>query len=149
VRSGQIAGSPLFSATAPPREGLVPDPVSTLGGIRKCCTDIFRLQRWVTANRVQKEFRVVITLDLDFAHIQAYPPGYYAGIVGLRSKTQGKATVVGYVRNLIGILQHRSPSRELWIVQRDRVRFAREGGTTCVMPTYQGTATRPRESSSG
>lgn len=77
----------------------------------------------VVANRVQQESRILVTLDLDFANIQAYPPDRYPGIVVLRSKTQDTATVVEYVRKLIAILQHRSPSRELWIVQHDRVRF--------------------------
>ena len=70
---------------------------------------------------------MLITLDLDFANIQAYPPGHYAGIVVLRPKTQDRATVVAYVRKLTAVLQRRSPSGELWIVQRDRVRFRQSG----------------------
>lgn len=75
------------------------------------------------ASRVQKEARVLVTLDGDLANIQAYPPDRYAGIVALRSKTQDKPTVVAYVRKFMSVLQHRSPSGELWIVQRDRIRF--------------------------
>jgi predicted nuclease of predicted toxin-antitoxin system len=81
----------------------------------------------IVATRVQRESRVLITLDLDFANIQAYPPGRYHGIVVLRSKMQDKPTVVTYIRKLIAVLKHRSPSGELWIVQRDRVRFRQSG----------------------
>ena len=81
----------------------------------------------IVATRVQLESRVLVTLDLDFANIQSYPPDYYAGIVVLRSRTQDKATVVTYVRKLLAVLEHRNPSGELWIVQRDRVRFRQSG----------------------
>lgn len=73
--------------------------------------------------RIQHESRVLITLDLDFANIRAYPPARYAGIVVLRPKTQDKASVIAYVRKLIAVLEYRTPSGELWILQRDRVRF--------------------------
>jgi predicted nuclease of predicted toxin-antitoxin system len=52
------------------------------------------------ASRVQQECGILITLDLDFANIQAYPPDRYAGIVVLRSKTQDKSMVVAYMRQL-------------------------------------------------
>ena len=81
----------------------------------------------IIAARVQHETRVLATLDLDFANIQAYPPDRFAGIVVLRSKTQDKPTLVAYVRKFMAVLQHRSPIGELWIVQRDRIRF-RQGG---------------------
>ena len=73
--------------------------------------------------RVKTECRILITLDLDFANIKAYPPDRHAGIVILRPKTQDKSTVVAYIRKLVAVLQHRSPSGQLWIVQRDRIRF--------------------------
>ena len=75
------------------------------------------------AGRVQQEARVLITLDLDFANIRAYPPECFPGIVVLRPTTQDKPTVVAYIHKLIAILQRRSRAGELWIVQRDRIRF--------------------------
>ena len=77
------------------------------------------------ARRARLETRVLVTLDLDFANIHAYPPGKHAGIVVLRPKVQDKGTVVDYVR-ILAVIKHRSPEGELWIVQRDRIRF-REG----------------------
>jgi len=48
---------------------------------------------WVIAARVQSEGRILLTLDLDFANIQAYRPDQYAGIIVLRLEKQDKATV--------------------------------------------------------
>ena len=79
----------------------------------------------VVAARVQKEERVLVTLDLDFSNIRAYPPEQFAGIMVLRLKTQDKATVLAYMRRAVTVLQQRSPVGELWIIQHDRVRFRR------------------------
>jgi hypothetical protein len=67
--------------------------------------------------------RVLLTLDVDFANIRAYPPEEHAGIIVFRLKAQDKATVVGHVRRLVAVLKQRNPEGELWIVERDRVRF--------------------------
>ena len=45
----------------------------------------------VVLNRIRAEGRVLITLDLDFANILAYPPAGLPGIVVIRSKTQDNA----------------------------------------------------------
>ena len=79
------------------------------------------------AAKSRSEGRVLVTLDLDFANIQAYPPGMHAGIVVFRLKQQDKATVLAYVRRLAAALPHRSPSGELWIISGNRIRF-RQGG---------------------
>lgn len=40
------------------------------------------------------ETRVLVTLDLDFANVQAHPPGTHAGIIVFRSKSQDKLTLI-------------------------------------------------------
>jgi predicted nuclease of predicted toxin-antitoxin system len=75
------------------------------------------------AARSRSEGRILITLDLDFSNIQAYPPGTHAGIVILRLKRQDKATVIAYMRRLAAALPHRSPVGELWILSGNRIRF--------------------------
>lgn len=75
------------------------------------------------ATRVRSENRILVTLDLDFSNIRAYPPDEYAGIIVLRLKTQDKPTVLSYVRRAVTALQERTPDGELWIVQHDRIRF--------------------------
>jgi predicted nuclease of predicted toxin-antitoxin system len=75
------------------------------------------------ARRSRSEDQILVTLDLDFANIQAYPPGTHTGVVVLRLKRQDKGTVLAYVRRLIAALPHRSPVGELWIVGGNRIRF--------------------------
>ena len=75
------------------------------------------------AARARSEGRILITLDLDFANIHAYPPDQHAGIIVLRLHAQDKATVISYVRRTAAALGRRSPVGELWIVQSDRIRF--------------------------
>ena len=77
------------------------------------------------AARVRCEGRVLLTLDLDFANIRAYPPDQYPGIIVLRLKNQDKASVVACVRRIVSTLAERSPDGELWIVEGDRIRFRR------------------------
>ena len=77
------------------------------------------------AARVRGEDRVLLTLDLDFANIRAYPPDQYPGIIVLRLKSQDKASVVAYVRRIAVALEQRSPDGELWIVEGNRIRFQR------------------------
>ncbi len=77
------------------------------------------------ASQVRSEGRVLLTLDLDFANIRAYPPDQYPGIIVLRLKSQDKTSVIAYVRRIAAALEERSPSGELWIVEGDRIRFRR------------------------
>ena len=75
------------------------------------------------AVRSRAEGRVLVTLDLDFANIRAYPPADYAGIIVLRSKRQDKPAVLALVHGIALVLANRVPAGELWIVERDRIRF--------------------------
>ena len=73
--------------------------------------------------RSRLDDRVLVTLDLDFANIRAYPPGEHSGIIVLRLKRQDKSTVLRYVRRLATALANRSPQGELWIIDGNRIRF--------------------------
>jgi predicted nuclease of predicted toxin-antitoxin system len=75
------------------------------------------------ARSVRAEGRVLITLDLDFANIQAYPPSTHSGIIVLRLKRQDKHAVLGLVLRIISALKTRLPAGDLWIVEPDRIRF--------------------------
>ncbi len=79
------------------------------------------------ASTSRSEGRILVTLDLDFANIRAYPPGEHAGIVVLRVKHQDKSTVLAHLRRLATALAYRDPTGELWILDANRVRF-RQGG---------------------
>ena len=78
------------------------------------------------ASGVRAAGRVLITLDLDFANIQAYPPTTHPGIIVLRLKRQDKHAVLGLVHRLISALKTRLPAGDLWIVEPDRIRFRAE-----------------------
>lgn len=60
------------------------------------------------AVRSRAEGRVLITLDLDFANLRAYPPAEYAGIVVLRSKKQDKHAVLALVHRIALALLERA-----------------------------------------
>lgn len=75
------------------------------------------------AARARNEGRILLTLDLDFANLHAYPPHEHPGIIVLRLKRQDRATVMAYVRRIVAALELRSPAGELWIVEGNRIRF--------------------------
>ena len=63
----------------------------------------------VIATTSRSEDRILLTLDLDFANIRAYPPGEHAGMIILRMKQQDKAP--GPVNRLEEESQAKSQSR--------------------------------------
>jgi predicted nuclease of predicted toxin-antitoxin system len=71
----------------------------------------------------QKEHRVLMTLDLDFANIQAYPPKSAAGIVVLRLLRQDKPWVLEVVEKLVPVFATKPVAQQLWIVEADRIRI--------------------------
>ncbi len=77
----------------------------------------------VIASRSQAEERVLVTLDLDFSNVRAYPPARHAGIIVLRPKRQDKRTVLALMERIVLALTNRTPAGELWIVEADRIRF--------------------------
>ena len=70
-----------------------------------------------------REQRALITLDLDFSNILAYPPAKYPGIVVLRLANQAHTTVEAAVRRMLGLLSQESLEGALWIVEGHRIRI--------------------------
>jgi len=75
------------------------------------------------ATLCKQEGRAVVTLDLDFADIRAYPPGDYAGIVVLRLARLDKARVLSVLQRLMPVLEHEPLWGKLWIVDETTVRM--------------------------
>ena len=75
------------------------------------------------ARHVRANHRVLITLDMDFANIQSYPPASHPGMVVLRPHTQDKTTLLALLQILIPALLKSSPEHRLWIVEQDRIRY--------------------------
>ena len=71
----------------------------------------------------QREGRALVTLDLDFSNIQAYPPAAYSGIVVLRLASQGHAAVESAVRRMLAVLAQEPLTGMLWIVEEQRIRI--------------------------
>ncbi|HXL22689.1 MAG TPA: DUF5615 family PIN-like protein [Candidatus Dormibacteraeota bacterium] len=76
--------------------------------------------------RCQAEDRILLTLDLDFGNVQAYPPKSHSGIVVFRSTTQDKPTLLALLKRLLPLFKNRSPKQQLWIVEHDRIRYREE-----------------------
>ena len=69
------------------------------------------------------EERALVTQDLDFADIRAYPPAEYPGIVVFRLASQTRSALLDVGAHLIETLAGSSPKGQLWIVEGSRVRI--------------------------
>jgi len=78
------------------------------------------------ASVCQSEGRALVTLDLDFADIRAYPPGDYPGIIVLRPRNQAKPTVLRLLDQVLPLLANEPLLGNLWIAQETGLRI-REG----------------------
>lgn len=74
----------------------------------------------------QAEGRALMTLDLDFSDIRAYPPGESPGIIVLRPRTHSKPAVLELMLQIIPLLNSEPLAGKLWIVQENGLRI-REG----------------------
>jgi predicted nuclease of predicted toxin-antitoxin system len=64
----------------------------------------------------RREGRSLVTLDVDFANVQACPPGDYRGLVVLRLQRQDKPHVLAVVATVVPLLGQERLDRCLWIV---------------------------------
>ncbi|MBS3733750.1 MAG: DUF5615 family PIN-like protein [Phycisphaerae bacterium] len=71
----------------------------------------------------RQEERALMTLDVGFGDISAYPPEDYAGIVVLRLRSQQAAHVRSVLRRLLSEMEHRELQGTLWIVDEQRIRI--------------------------
>jgi predicted nuclease of predicted toxin-antitoxin system len=71
----------------------------------------------------QVENRALVTLDIDFANIQQYPPRDYAGLIVMWLRYQDKKHVMDVIARLIAIVGAEHLRQHLWIVEEDRIRI--------------------------
>ena len=69
------------------------------------------------------EERVLVTQDMDFADIRAYPPGEYPGIVVFRLTSQSRDALLEVGAKLIETLRNSTPNGQPRIVEDLRVRI--------------------------
>ena len=70
-----------------------------------------------------REQRALLTFDLDFSNIHAYPPKRYAGIAVLRLGSQSHDVAKAAVERILALLPREQLSGTLWIIEEDRVRI--------------------------
>ncbi len=70
-----------------------------------------------------KEGYILVTLDLDFADIRAYPPAQYPGLMVFRVVYQGKRHLIEVFQRAILILVQEPIEGRLWIIEETRVRI--------------------------
>ena len=71
----------------------------------------------------QAEARILVTLDLDFADIRAYPPEEYPGIIVMRLKQQDKPYVLNIATRWIKVLADEVIENRLWVVDEQKIRI--------------------------
>ena len=74
----------------------------------------------------KKEGLALITCDLHFSDICAYPPAEYHGIIVLRPRRQGRPSILRLVVDLIPQFDRTKLLGKLWIVSERSIRV-REG----------------------
>jgi predicted nuclease of predicted toxin-antitoxin system len=69
------------------------------------------------------ENRILVTLDLDFADIQTYPPQDFSGIVVLRMSRQDKPYLISVFQKAIPLMTQNAIEKKLWIIEETRIRI--------------------------
>lgn len=75
----------------------------------------------------KNERRVLVTLDLDFSNVLAFPPGGTPGVVVLRGRDALLRTIDLLIESLSYALEDGNPSGTLWIIEPGRLRIHLEG----------------------
>ena len=71
----------------------------------------------------QKENRILVSFDIDFADIRTYPPSQFSGMIIFQLKRQDKPHVLSVFSSLLPFLNTEQIDRRLWIVEEDRIRI--------------------------
>ncbi len=71
----------------------------------------------------RQENRAIVTLDLDFSDIRAYPPTDYGGIIVLRLARLDKNRILSAFQRLLPVLDQEPLTGKLWIVDDTTVRM--------------------------
>lgn len=74
------------------------------------------------AEAAKRENRILLTLDVEFANLKKYPPGYHPGIVLFRPRSLGPLTVNRFIEQFVTSTDLRSLTGCVVIVEPGRVR---------------------------
>jgi len=76
----------------------------------------------VIAERCSIEGRILVTLDLDFANIRAYPPGTHPGIIVLRPHSADVVSVLGVLARVMTEIDGEAVGGSLWVCDETTTR---------------------------
>jgi predicted nuclease of predicted toxin-antitoxin system len=107
----------------------LPDPLVTI--LREAGHDACAVREQALGGSVdvdiaavcKREGRAIVTLDLHFSDIRAFPPEEYPGLVVLRLRRQDRGYVLEVMRKLLPLFATEQLEKRLWIVEDDRVRI--------------------------
>jgi hypothetical protein len=69
------------------------------------------------------EARILVTFDLDFSDIRAYPPSEHTGIWVLRPTSHAIKVTLQSLAAAVALLAAETADKRLWIVEPDRIRI--------------------------
>jgi predicted nuclease of predicted toxin-antitoxin system len=75
----------------------------------------------------QTEGRALVTCDLDFADIRAYPPDNYHGIIVLRPAVQSVSSLLRLVNRVLPLIDVEPLDGHIWVVDDHRIRIRGTG----------------------
>jgi predicted nuclease of predicted toxin-antitoxin system len=70
-----------------------------------------------------RENRALVTFDLDFADIRAYPPAEYPGLMVLRLRSQAAPHVITVLTHALPLLATEALVGHLWLIEDSQVRI--------------------------
>ncbi len=82
----------------------------------------------VLGQHCANEGRAIVTLDLDFADIRAFPPATTPEIIVLRVHDQSRPTVLRVMAQVIELLRTEAVAGRLWIVVAGRLWIVTDAG---------------------
>ncbi len=71
----------------------------------------------------RNEQRTLVTLDIDFSDIRAYPPQEFSGVIVLRVGSQTKKHLMEVFKRIIPLIGREPLRHHLWIVEETKIRI--------------------------
>ncbi len=76
--------------------------------------------------KCDSENRIMVTADMDFSDIRAYPPQDHEGIIVLRVINQSRPHVIDVFEKIVLLLKSEPIRNRLWIIEENVVRIRGE-----------------------
>ncbi len=70
-----------------------------------------------------REEGILVTLDLDFADIKAYPPSQFPGFIVFRIPRQNRKILTSLFQRTIPLIGQKPLEHRLWIIEETQIRI--------------------------